>query len=84
MTSITYIQLTREELSAVAREAAADALRLAARKTGEVMSRRDLARHFDVDPKTITNWEKIGRIPASKNGYWNRADILELPKNSPK
>lgn len=75
--SITYIQLTPAELDAVVERAALLAVQKASKQHGDVLSLKDMANHFGVTTKTITNWENSGRIPARKNGYWSKGTVLE-------
>lgn len=76
--ALTIIQLSPQQLEDVIHDAMMRVMQSQAASSGELWSARDLARHYGVSERTISNWEHEGRLPKRSGTRWRRADVLKF------
>ena len=85
MSEVIILSMTAQELQARLDAAIAKAALMAAKSNGELWTIRDVADHYKVSQRTISNWEREGRIAARRDGrLWRKADILQWDSERPR
>lgn len=77
MSEVIILSMTASELQERLDAAVAKAALMAAKNNGELWTVRDVADHYKVSQRTISNWEREGRIAPRTGTLWRKADILQ-------
>lgn len=80
MTAVTVLTLGRDELQDMLDKAATLAVERAAAKSGELMSKAELAAHYGVSTRTIERHFHQYPKPCAI-GRWRRADVLRWDRD---
>jgi len=77
-TAMTFITLTPDQLEQVCQRAATLAVCQSAKDSGALWSKKQVADHRGVNPRTIDNWVKAGKLCAPVAGRWQRHEIMSI------
>jgi len=77
MSDTTIVTVSREDLAKMLDDAVSKAVTLVIESSHELWAASDLARHFGVSARTISEWVKQpGRLPPKQGRRWRRGEVL--------